>query len=94
MASKKPEKPVTTLLAILELRKDLAGFKAEVAGVRQGLDDLTSYVKESEIRLGTEIVAMGGTLREIRDLLRAASEDQKRWNDHEQRLVALERKAG
>lgn len=37
---------------------------------------------------------MRGELREVRDLLRGAEEDRKRMNDHEQRLVALERRAG
>ena len=49
---------------------------------------------ETEVRLATELVAVGGAVREVRDLLREDRALGERVNDHERRLSAIERRTG
>jgi hypothetical protein len=78
-----------------ELRVDL----------RSGLDDLRTDVvdrierverrqTETEMRLASELVAVGGAVREVRDLLREDRALRDRVDDHERRLSAVERRTG
>ena len=78
-----------------ELRVDL----------RSGLDDLRTDLvdrierverrqTETEIRLASELVAVGGAVREVRDLLREDRALRDRVDDHERRLAAVERRTG
>jgi hypothetical protein len=50
--------------------------------------------RETEVRLATELVAVGAAVREVRDLLREDRALRDRVDDHERRLVALERRTG
>jgi len=78
-----------------ELRVDL----------RSGLDDLRIDLvdrierverrqTETEVRLASELVAVGGAVREVRDLLREDRALRDRVDDHERRLAAVERRTG
>jgi chromosome segregation ATPase len=78
-----------------ELRVDL----------RSGLDDLRTDLvdrierverrqTETEMRLASELVAVGGAVREVRDLLREDRALRDRVDDHERRLTAVERRTG
>ena len=78
-----------------ELRVDL----------RSGLDDLRTDLvdrierverrqTETEMRLASELVAVGGAVREVRDLLREDRALRDRVDDHERRLAAVERRTG
>jgi len=49
---------------------------------------------ETEIRLASELVAVGGAVREVRDLLREDRTLRDRVDDHERRLSAVERRTG
>jgi DNA-directed RNA polymerase sigma subunit (sigma70/sigma32) len=49
---------------------------------------------ESEIRLATEVVGVAGAVRELRDLLRDDLALRARVDDHERRLLAVERRPG
>jgi uncharacterized protein YPO0396 len=49
---------------------------------------------ETEVRLATELVAVGGAVREVRDLLREDRALRDRVDDHERRLSAVERRTG
>jgi chromosome segregation ATPase len=73
--------------------------------VRAGLDELRTDLvdrierverrqTETEVRLATELVAVGGAVREVRDLLREDRALRDRVDDHERRLSAVERRTG
>ena len=49
---------------------------------------------ESEVRLATELIAVTKAVGEVRDLLRDNLLVQHRVEDHERRILALERQAG
>lgn len=48
---------------------------------------------ETEVRLASEIVAVAGAVREVRDLLREDRAADHRIDDHERRIAALEQRA-
>ncbi len=47
---------------------------------------------ETEVRLASEIVAVAGAVREVRDLLREDRVADHRIDDHERRIAALEQR--
>jgi uncharacterized protein YPO0396 len=49
---------------------------------------------ETEVRLATELVAVGSAVREVRDLLREDRVLRDRVDDHERRIIAVERRTG
>ncbi|MGA7120928.1 MAG: hypothetical protein WBY94_12565 [Polyangiaceae bacterium] len=49
---------------------------------------------ETEMRLSTELVAVVGAVREVRDLLREDRVLQGRIDDHERRIAAIETRVG
>lgn len=49
---------------------------------------------ETEVRLATELIAVGSAVREVRDLLREDRVLRDRVDDHERRLVSVERRMG
>ena len=58
------------------------------------LDRLERRHTETEVRLTTELVAVAGAVREVRDLLREDRGLRDRVDDHERRLSAVEQRAG
>lgn len=49
---------------------------------------------ETEIRLATEIIAVAGAVREVRDVLRDDLALRARVDDHERRIRAMEHRGG
>jgi hypothetical protein len=49
---------------------------------------------ETEVRLSTELVAVVGAVREVRDLLREDHALRDRVDDHERRIAAVESRVG
>jgi predicted RNase H-like nuclease len=49
---------------------------------------------ETEVRLSTELVAVVGAVREVRDLLREDHALRDRVDDHERRIAAVETRVG
>jgi hypothetical protein len=87
---------------LVELRTELVNEVHETNGrlveLRSDLVDRVERVErrqtETELRLATELVAVGGAVREVRDLLREDRALRERVNDHERRLSAIERHTG
>jgi uncharacterized coiled-coil DUF342 family protein len=69
------------------LRDELTG---DLRSTNAHLARLEHRQVESEVRLATELVAVAGAVREVRDLLRDDLAVRHRIDDHERRLVALE----
>jgi hypothetical protein len=83
----------------------LKGIREETRKTNERLDelrtDLVDHIErverrqtETEVRLATDLVAVGGAVREVRDLLREDRALRDRVDDHERRLVAVERRTG
>jgi hypothetical protein len=49
---------------------------------------------EAEVRLSTELLALTGTVREVRDLLRDDRGARDRVDDHERRIGVIEGRLG
>ena len=88
-----------------ELHEGLAGVRSEVAGVRhellEGLAGVTGRMDrverrqtEAELRVATELVAISGVVREMRDAYREERALSHRVDDHERRLSGMERRVG
>lgn len=83
----------------LDATRTEVSFRIDATNDR--LDRLDKRQAESEIRLSTELIAVAGAIREVRDLLRedratreAVQRHETRFVDVEQRLAAVERKVG
>jgi hypothetical protein len=83
----------------------LRGIRDEVHQTNERLDELRTDLvdrververrqTETEVRLASELVAVGGAVREVRDLLREDRVLRDRVDDHERRLSAVERRTG
>jgi chromosome segregation ATPase len=57
-------------------------------------DALAARITDTEVRLATEIVAIGGTLVQVRDLLREQTSIRDAVADHDRRIASLERRVG
>jgi hypothetical protein len=73
-----------------ELRATKNELRDEIRGTNSRLDRLEKRQSESEIRLGTEIVAVVGAIRELRDTLLEDRQLRQTVDNHETRLRALE----
>ena len=67
-------------------------MREEIQGVSTRVDRLERRQTEGEIRVSTELVAIAGVMREVRDELRADRDLRVRVDDHERRLRAIESK--
>ena len=83
------------------LRADVHGLSAEVHGTNDRLDGTNDRLgrlerrqTETEVRLSTELVAVVGAVREVRDLLREDLGLRARVEDHERRITAVETRVG
>jgi len=78
-----------------EVREGLHGLRDEVHETNDRLGRLERRQTEAEVRLSTELVAVTGAVREVRDLLREDHGLRDRVDDHERRIAAVEgRSAG
>jgi hypothetical protein len=84
--------PTDLTVEILEDIRDEARLTR--GEVRQTNERLERPHTESEIRLATEVVGVAGAVRELRDLLRDDLALRARVDDHERRLLAVERRPG
>jgi hypothetical protein len=74
-----------------DLRTEMGEQLGEVNG---RLERVERRQTETETRLATELIAVAGAVRDVRDLLRDDRVIRERVDDHERRLVAVERRAG
>jgi hypothetical protein len=96
-ARKRGHGPDLTTRILVQIRDEMRGIRDEVRGTNERLDQTNERVAalerrqtESEMRIATALVDVGGTLREVRDLLRDDMSLRPRIEDHESRLAALE----
>jgi hypothetical protein len=80
------------------LRGDVAGTNASIEALRidtnARLDSLERRQADTEIRVSSELFALAGAFREVRDLLREDRDLRRQLDDHERRLVAIETQRG
>jgi hypothetical protein len=103
-----PRRESASLEVLREIRDELKGTNIRLDGTNVRLDRVESRVAavesrvaalenrqtETEVRLATEIVAVARAVGEVRDLLRDGLAMRVQVDDHERRLVALERRGG
>jgi hypothetical protein len=75
------------------VRDEVQGVRDEVHGVSSRLDRLERRQTEAEVRVATELVAIGGVMREVRDAFLEERALRARVDDHERRLTAIEKQA-
>ena len=82
-----------------EVRDGLASVRDEVREVRVGLAGVTERMDriehrqtETDLRIATELVALAGAVREVRDAYREDRTLRHRVDDHERRLSEVERR--
>jgi hypothetical protein len=76
------------------IRDEARLTRGEVRQTNERLERLERRHAESEIRLATEVVGVAGAVRELRDQLRDDLALRARVDDHERRLLAVERRPG
>jgi hypothetical protein len=90
-----PKKMTPMLSALASIREEVRASREEAARSTSELrEELTQHVKEMEIRLATELIAVAGAVREVRDVLIEQSAVVARVDDHERRITDLERRTG
>jgi hypothetical protein len=81
-----------------ELHEGLAGVRHDLleglAGVTGRMDRVERRQTEAELRVATELVAISGVVREMRDAYREERALSHRVDDHERRLSEMERRVG
>jgi predicted nucleic acid-binding Zn-ribbon protein len=101
-----PRKESPTLAVLREIREELKGTNARLEGTNTRLEGTNTRLDrvesrvgavekrqtEMEVRLATEIVAVGRAVGEVRDLLRDGLAVRTQVDDHERRLSALEKR--
>jgi hypothetical protein len=73
------------------LRDELTG---ELRTTNARLERVEQRQVEGEMRLATELVAVAGAVREVRDVVREDLAVRQRVDDHERRIAALEARRG
>jgi chromosome segregation ATPase len=66
--------------------------ESRIDGVEAGLAEIAKRQTSMEVRLATEIVAVVGAIHELRDVLVADRGVRQKVEDHEVRLLRLERR--
>src|SRR5215813_12275519 len=98
MASRKNGPDLTTNI-LVQIRDEMRSMHEEQRATNLGLDTtidrlnrLETRQAEDTIRIATELVAVARAVGEVRDLLRDQRLELTRLEDHERRLVAIEKK--
>ena len=81
-----------TTQVLIEIRDEVRKTNERLDGTNIRLDRLERRHVEAEVRISTELVAVAGAVREMKD---AFLEDRRlgaQVNDHEQRIQTLERR--
>jgi hypothetical protein len=85
-----------TVEVLREIRDEVRATNTRLDALRHDtntrFERLERRQTESEVRLATELVAVTGAVREVRDLLREGRAASERLEDHERRIVSLERR--
>jgi hypothetical protein len=80
------------------VRGEVAGVRGELrhglAEVTERMDRLERRQTEADLRVATELVAVAGAVREMRDAYREDRALSHRVDDHERRLSEVERRVG
>ena len=71
-----------------------ADTNARFNETNQRLDRVERRQTQTDVRLSTELVAVVGAVREVRDLLREDRVLRGRVEDHERRIAAIETRVG
>jgi hypothetical protein len=96
-------KPTDLSLAVLkQIRDAVLSTNVRLDQTREELsqrldqtrEELSRRQTETELRLATELTAVVGAVHSLRDAVIADRELRKTVEDHEQRLSAIERRAG
>jgi hypothetical protein len=74
-----------------ETRKTNERVDALERTVTKEIGSVRDEARQTEVRLATELVAVAGAVREVRDLLREDRALRQRVDDHERRIAAMER---
>jgi hypothetical protein len=72
----------------------LDGIDHRLDGIDHRLNGVERRQVESEVRISTELVALAGVVREVRDAIRDDRVLRARVEDHEVRITALENPRG
>ena len=85
-----PSKKVSpTLKVLVEIRDEVRATGARLDG---RIDGLADEMREGNVRVTSELVAVAGAVTSVRDLLRERLDDRMRLEDVEKRLLRLEKK--
>jgi len=77
-----------------DLREGLASVTEGLAGVTERMDRLEHRQTEADLRVATELVAVAGVVREMRDAYLEDRALRHRVDDHERRLSDVEKRVG
>jgi hypothetical protein len=83
-----------TIEILKDIRDATRATSDRVDLVVEWMDRVERRQTETEVRLTTELVAVAGAVREVRDLLREDRGLRDRVDDHERRLTSVEQRAG
>ena len=83
-----------TIEILKSIRDETHKTNQQLEEVRSELGQLRDRQTATEIRLATELVAVAGAVREVRDLLREDRALEHRVDDHERRISAMEGRTG
>jgi chromosome segregation ATPase len=79
---------------IAETNERIDETNGRLGETNERIEALHRRQTETELRLATELVAVGSAVREVRDLLREDRALRSQVDDHERRLSAIESRAG
>ena len=83
-----------TIEILKSIRDELGGVRQELVGIAGRMDRVEHRQTEAELRVATELVAISGVVREMRDAYREERALSHRVDDHERRLSEMERRVG
>lgn len=86
--------PSLTLAVLREIRDEVKRTNARLDQTNERLDRLERRQTETEVRLGTELVAVATAVRELSDLFRADRTVRAKVDEHDKRIAELEKKVG
>ncbi|RLB54953.1 MAG: hypothetical protein DRJ42_07675 [Deltaproteobacteria bacterium] len=89
---------VSPVLQVLrEIRREIQTNTGEIRKTNERVDHLShrfDLLVEGQVRLASEVVSVAEAVGDVKDLLRRRLDDRTTIEDHEARLLDLERKVG
>jgi hypothetical protein len=93
MAAKKVSPMLKVLVEIRdELRSTGKRLDGRIDGLGVQVDGLAQEMRESNVRVASELVAVSGAVLSVRDLLLERLDDRERLDAVERRVLVLEQK--